>query len=349
MKRAMEYRQLGEGGPEVSAICLGTMTFGQQNTEAEAHAQLDYVFERGVNFVDTAEMYPVPARAETSGATERFVGSWLARKPREKVILATKVAGPSRNLDWIRGGPPALDRANIRAAVEGSLRRLRTEYIDLYQLHWPARNQPMFGQWQYDPSRERETTPIREQLEALAELVEEGKVRRIGLSNEHPWGVMEFVRLAEAHGLPRVVSTQNAYSLINRVFEYGLQEVCHRERVGLLAYSPLAFGHLSGKYLADPAASGRITLFENFGQRYAKPGVVPASEAYRALACSRGMTLTELALGFVYSRSFALSTIIGATSIAQLEQNLSAWECVPDAGLLEAIDEVHLRFTNPAP
>ncbi len=349
MKRAMEYRQLGEGGPEVSAICLGTMTFGQQNTEAEAHAQLDHAFERGVNFFDTAEMYPVPARAETSGATERFVGSWLARQPRDKVILATKVAGPSRNLDWIRGGPPALDRANIRAAVEGSLRRLRTEYIDLYQLHWPARNQPMFGQWQYDPSRERESTPIRAQLEALAELVEEGKVRRIGLSNEHPWGVMEFVRLAEAHGLPRVVSTQNAYSLINRVFEYGLQEVCHRERVGLLAYSPLAFGHLSGKYLADPAASGRITLFENFGQRYAKPGVVPASEAYQALARSRGMTPTELALGFVYSRSFALSTIIGATSLAQLEQNLAAWDCVPDAELLQAIDEVHLRFTNPAP
>lgn len=349
MKRTMEYRQLGEGGPEVSAICLGTMTFGQQNTEAEAHAQLDHAFERGVNFVDTAEMYPVPARAETSGATERFVGSWLARKPREKVILATKVAGPSRNLEWIRGGPPALDRANIRAAVEGSLRRLRTEYIDLYQLHWPARNQPMFGQWQYDPARERDATPIRAQLEALAELVEEGKVRRVGLSNEHPWGVMEFVRLAEAHGLPRVVSTQNAYSLLNRVFEYGLQEVCHRERVGLLAYSPLAFGHLSGKYLADPAASGRITLFENFGQRYAKPGVAPACAAYQALARSRGMTLTELALAFVYSRGFALSTIIGATSIGQLEQNLAAWDHVVDAELLEAIDEVHLRFTNPAP
>lgn len=348
-EKQMAYRALGGSGPQVSAVCLGTMTFGQQNSEAQAHAQLDLALERGVNFIDTAEMYPVPAREATSGQTEACVGSWLARQVRERVVIATKVAGPARSLPWIRGGPPALDRANIRAAVEGSLRRLRTDYIDLYQLHWPERNQPMFGQWQYDPAKERPCTPILAQLEALAELVAEGKIRHVGLSNEHPWGVMEFVRLAEAHGLPRVVTTQNAYNLLNRVFEYGLAEVCHRERVGLLAYSPLAFGHLSGKYLADPAAAGRLTLFADFGQRYAKPGVQPAAAAYAALAREHGLTPAQLALAFVYRRPFVTSTIVGATTLAQLEENLGAWHVEPGAELLAQIDALHLRHTNPAP
>ncbi|THF60467.1 aldo/keto reductase [Pseudothauera rhizosphaerae] len=345
----MEYRVLGEGGPKVSAVCLGTMTFGQQNTEAEAHSQLDHAVEHGINFIDTAELYAVPARAETYGASEAIVGNWLARQARERIVLATKVAGPARNLEWIRGGPPALDRANLRAAVEGSLRRLKTDYIDLYQLHWPERNQPMFGQWQYDPGKERECTPIRAQLEALAELVEEGKVRRIGLSNEHPWGVMQFVRLAEEFGLPRVVSLQNACNLLNRSFEYGLAEICHRERVGLLAYSPLAFGHLTGKYLADPQAPGRLTEFENFGQRYTKANVQPAVAAYAELARSRGLTPAALALGWIYHRGYVTSTIIGATTMAQLQENLAAWRVSPDAELLERIDAIHLRFTNPAP
>lgn len=345
----MEYRLLGDSGLKVSAVCLGTMTFGQQNSEAEAHSQLDCALAHGINFIDTAEMYAVPPRAETCGATETIVGNWLARQPRERIVLATKVAGPARSLDWIRGGPPALDRANIRAAVEGSLRRLRTDYIDLYQLHWPERNQPMFGQWQYEPSRERACTPIRAQLEALAELVEEGKIRHVGLSNEHPWGVMQFVRLAEDHGLPRVASIQNAYSLLNRVFEYGLAEVCHRERVGLLAYSPLAFGHLSGKYLDNPAAAGRLTAFESFGQRYGKPNVQPAVAAYAALARRHGMSPARLALGFVYHRWCVASTIIGATTLAQLEENLAAWRDRPDAELLAEIDAIHLRYTNPAP
>lgn len=348
-ERAMSYRVLGEDGPRVSAICLGTMTFGQQNTEDEAHAQLDFALERGINFIDVAEIYPVPTREETSGATERFVGSWLARQAREKLVIATKVAGPARSLPWVRGGPPALDRDNIRAAVEGSLRRLRTDYIDLYQLHWPERNQPMFGQWQYDPEKERECTPIRAQLEALAELVEAGKVRRVGLSNEHPWGVMEFLRLSREFGLPRVVSIQNAYSLLNRTFESGLAEIAHREKVSLLAYSPLAFGHLSGKYLQDPTAAGRITLFPNFGQRYSKPNLVPAVEAYVALAREHGLTPAQLALGFAYSRWFVGSTIVGATSMAQLRENLDAWKVAIDAPLGEAIDAVHLRYTNPAP
>ncbi|MFZ5474288.1 MAG: aldo/keto reductase, partial [Pseudomonadota bacterium] len=236
----MKRNTLGRSDLEVSRVCLGTMTFGQQTSEAEAHAQLDYAAERGVNFIDAAEMYPVPARADTYGRTEEIVGNWLARQPRDKFIIATKIAGPARNLKWIRGGPPALDRANIRAAIEGSLRRLRTEYVDLYQLHWPERNTPLFGAWQFDPARERECTPVLVQLEALGELVREGKVRYVGLSNETPWGVAQFVRLAESHGLPRVISVQNAYSLLNRVFEYGLAETCYREEVGLLAYSPLA-------------------------------------------------------------------------------------------------------------
>mgnify|MGYP000852575992 FL=1 len=347
--REMEYRRLGGSGPRVSAVCLGTMTFGQQNGEAGAHSQLDLAVGRGVDFIDTAEMYPVPARAETSGETERIVGNWLVRQAREKRVIATKVAGPARSLEWIRGGPLALDRANIRAAVEGSLRRLRTEYIDLYQLHWPARNQPLFGQLPFDPARERECTPIHAQLEALAELVDEGKIRHIGLSNEQPWGLMEFLRIARESDLPRVVSVQNAYNLLNRVYEYGMSEITLREEVALLAYSPLAFGHLSGKYLADPAARGRITEFENFGARYARPGVRPAVGRYAEIARRRGMSPTALALAFVYSRWFVGSTIVGATSVAQLEENLDAWHHGLDEETLGEIEQVHRMHGNPTP
>jgi aryl-alcohol dehydrogenase-like predicted oxidoreductase len=345
----VETVRLGSSDLVVPRVCLGTMTFGEQNDEASAHAQLDFAFERGISFIDTAEMYAVPPRAETYGASERIVGSWLARKPRERVILATKVAGPSRNLGWIRGGPPALDRANIRAAIEGSLARLRTDYIDLYQLHWPERNQPMFGQWIYDPAKERACTPILAQLEALAELVREGKVRAIGLSNEHPWGVCEFVRLAREHGLPRPATIQNAYSLLNRVFEYGLAEVCQREHVALLAYSPLAFGHLSAKYAADPQAHGRLTLWAAFGQRYTKENVLPAVRAYADLARRKGLSPATLALAFVYRRRCVASTIIGATTLTQLRENLDAWDVVPDAETLDEIERIHLRYTNPAP
>ncbi len=345
----MEYRRLGSSDLEVSAICLGTMTFGQQNTAAEAFSQLDRAVEAGVNFIDTAEMYAVPSRAETYGASERIVGDWLAGQARERIVLATKVAGPARSLPWIRGGPPALDEQNIRAAVEGSLSRLKTDYVDLYQLHWPERNQPLFGNWLYDPAKERECTPIRAQLEALAKLVEQGKVRYVGLSNEHPWGVMEFVRLADEYGLPRVVSIQNAYNLLNRVFEYGLVEVCHRERVGLLAYSPLAFGHLTGKYLVDPATPGRLNEFENFGQRYTKVNVQPAVEAYAGVARRHGLSLTGMALSYLYRRWFVCSTIIGATTMTQLEEDLAAWSLELAPECLADIEAVHLRYTNPAP
>jgi len=342
-------RPLGRSDLLVPDVCLGTMTFGEQTSEADAHAQLDYALAAGVNFIDTAEMYAVPARPETSGASEEIVGRWLARQARDKVIVATKVAGPARSMSWIRNGPLALDRANIRAAIEGSLRRLQTDYIDLYQLHWPERNQPMFGQWQFDPAGERGATPIREQIEALAELVREGKIRQIGVSNEHPWGIMQFTRLADELGLPHIVATQNAYHLMNRVFETGLTEVCHREQVGLLAYSPLAFGHLSGKYLDNPAASGRLTQWPAFGQRYTKPNVIPAVTAYVELARRHGLTPTQLALGFVRSRWFVASTIIGASSLEQLKETLPATQTPISAEQLGEIDAIHLRYTNPAP
>jgi len=345
----MRLQQLGDSALQVSGICLGTMTFGAQNSEAEGHAQLDRARAAGVNFIDTAEMYAVPPSALSFGRSEQIVGNWLVRQPRDQVVVATKAAGPGRQLSWIRGGPNAFDRDNLRAAVEGSLQRLRTDYIDLYQLHWPARNQPMFGQWQYDPASERAATPIRETLEALAELVGAGKIRYVGLSNEHPWGVMEFLRLAREHGLPRIVSLQNAYHLMNRVYESGLAELCHRERVSLLPYSPLAFGILSGKYLADPLANGRVTLFAGFAQRYTKPNVAPAVAAYVDLARRHALTPAQLALAFVYSRWFVASTIIGATSLAQLEENLAAYAVRLAPEVLAEIDAIHLRYTNPAP
>jgi aryl-alcohol dehydrogenase-like predicted oxidoreductase len=345
----IQLNPLGRSQIRIPEICLGTMTFGEQTSEADAHAQLDYALAAGVNFFDTAEMYAVPARRETFGASESILGRWLAGQARDKILIATKVAGPSRNLDWIRGGPLAMDRANIRAAVEGSLQRLQTDYIDLYQLHWPERNQPMFGQWQFNPANDRACTSIREQLEALDELVKEGKIRSIGVSNEHPWGIMQFVRLADELGLPRIVSTQNAYNLLNRTFEGGLSEVCHHENIGLLAYSPLGFGLLSGKYLDDAGAPGRLKLWPAFGQRYTKPNVAPAIAAYVELARQHGLTPTQLALGFVRSRWFVASSIIGASSLAQLKETLPASLTPISQELLDAIDAIHLRYTNPAP
>jgi aryl-alcohol dehydrogenase-like predicted oxidoreductase len=349
----MEYRQLGHSDLNVSAICLGTMTFGEQNTEAEAHQQLDFAFNNGINFIDTAEMYPVPPRAETYTRTETIVGNWLKRQPREKVVLATKIAGPRRKLEWIRGGPLAIDRQNLQAAVEDSLRRLQTDYIDLYQLHWPERNVPMFGQYQFDPMAEyddgikQQWVSIREQLEALSELVQAGKIRYIGVSNEHAWGVMEFLRVADEYNLPRIVSIQNCYNLINRGYEFGLTEIGYRERLSLLAYSPLAFGHLTGKYLEG--GRGRATLFKGFAQRYEKPSVGPASAAYAALAREHGYSPAELALSFVYHRWFVCSTIIGATSMPQLQENFNAWQKPLSTELLQQIEQLHLRYMNPAP
>lgn len=345
----MQIQPLGRSDLKVSSICLGTMTFGEQTPEADAHAQLDLAVERGINFIDTAELYAVPPKAETYGKTEEIVGRWLSRQPRDKIVLASKVVGPGRHMPWIRGGSLDYTPENLRSALENSLRRLQTDYLDLYQLHWPARNQPMFGGWQFDPQKEREQTPLRAQLETLAEFVKEGKVRAIGVSNEHPWGVMQFIRQAEEYGLPRIASIQNAYHLLNRTYEVGLAEVCHREQVGLLAYSPLAFGHLTGKYLDNPSAPGRVTNFTGFGQRYEKPGFAPALEAYVRFARTHGLTPTQLALAFVHSRWFVASVIIGASSLAQLQENLDACDTMLGEDVQTEIDRLYLIHGSPAP
>ena len=343
----MRYRKLGSSDLTVSELCLGTMTYGEQNTPEDAARQLEYAFAHGVNFIDTAEMYPVAPRAATQGRTEEYVGRWLRKQQRDKVILATKVTGPARGFDWIRGGP-RITPEHIEAAVDASLKRLQTDYIDLYQIHWPDRNVPMFGQAAYDPRAERDTAPIAEQLAALANLVKAGKIRHVGLSNETPWGVLQFVRASEEAGLPRVASIQNAYNLINRLFEYGLAETCHREHLGLLAYSPLGFGTLSGKYLAGGGV-GRMTLFPGFGQRYSKPNVVEAAAAYAALADKAGMSPATLALAFVQSRWFVSSTIIGATTMEQLEENIASAAVEIGADVLQEIQAIHARYPNPAP
>jgi len=344
----MELRRLGESDLRVSALGLGTMTFGEQNSEADAHAQLDLAVSRGVNFIDSAEIYPVPPRAETQGRTERFIGSWLKHQPRDKLIVATKIAGPSRGFSWIRNSP-RINRQHLEAAIDGSLKRLQTDYVDLYQIHWPDRYVPMFGATGYDIAQEHDTVPIIEQLEALADLIKAGKVRHIGLSNETPWGVCEFVRYAEKSGLPKIVSVQNAYHLMNRSFESGLAEVCHHAKISLLAYSPLAFGWLSGKYLAGPNAKGRITLFPGFGQRYAKPNVPAATKEYVRIAQEAGLSPATLALAFARTRWFSGSVILGATNLNQLSENLDSAEVVLSAEALEQIDTVSRLYSNPAP
>lgn len=344
------------GGLIVTPICLGTMTFGEQVTQAEAHAILDRALERGVNFIDTAEMYAVPARAETCGATETIIGHWLAARPgvRQRIVLATKVAGPSRGMPWIRGENSGLTKAEIIAACEGSLRRLRTDVIDLYQIHWPARNVPVFGATAFDPSKDRPCASIREQLEALDTLVRAGKVRAVGLSNESPYGVHEFVRLAEQHGLPRVATVQNPYCLINRSYENGLDETCHRLGVALLAYSPLGFGLLTGKYdetgieHAGPP-QGRMALFESMRkQRWGRPEALAAARRYNALAREHGLTPAQLALAFCYRNWRVASTIIGVTSLAQLDACLDAWDVTLSPGLLEAVDRIRWEIRDPA-
>jgi len=344
----MEYRRLGESDLHVSALALGTMTFGEQNRETEAHTQLDLAVSRGVNFIDTAEMYPVAPRAETVHRTENYIGTWLKRQQRDKLIVASKIAGPARGFTWIRGGP-RINREHINDAIDGSLRRLQTDYLDLYQIHWPDRYVPMFGATGYDAAQERDSVPIAEQLQVLAELVQAGKVRHIGVSNETPWGVMEFVRCAEQLGLPRIVSVQNAYHLMNRTFESGLAEVCRHAGVGLLAYSPLAFGHLTGKYLADPDAKGRITLFPGFGQRYSKPNVPAATREYVRIAQEAGLSPATLALAFARTRWFTASVILGATSLRQLNENLDSAQVTLSAEVLEKIEAVHRLYPNPAP
>jgi len=343
----MQKIELGTSGLKVSRICLGTMTFGEQNTEAEGHSQLDYAFERGINFIDTAEMYPVQPRAETYGATERIVGSWLRRQPRDKVILATKVAGPSRGMEWVRDGN--LNPANVKAAIESSLRRLGTDYVDLYQIHWPGRNVPVFGQTVFDPGKERPSATIEELLTTFDELARAGKVRAFGVSNETAWGVCEFIKVAERDGLPRIASIQNACHLMNRSYEQALDEVCFRENVSLLAYSPLAFGQLSGKYIDDPQATGRLNRFpKTWSPRYVRPVTYEGARRYRDLARVHGWSPVVMALAWCYSRWFVASTIVGATSVQQLRENIDAWSARLPEELVAAINAIHAELNNPA-
>ncbi len=346
----MNTVELGTSPLHVTPICLGTMTFGEQVNEADAHTILDRSLERGVNFLDAAEMYSVPARAETCGATETIIGNWFARHPgvRQKLVLATKVAGPARGMPWLRS---EVSKAGIIEACEGSLRRLQTDVIDLYQIHWPARNVPAFGALYFDPAKDRTAPTIEAQLEAMAELVQAGKVRAIGLSNESPYGVHEFVRIADQLGLPRVATVQNPYCLINRAYENGLDETCHRLDVDLLAYSPLGFGLLTGKYddTGLVGEHGRMALYESMrAQRWGRPEALAAAKRYNALAREHGLTPAQLALAFCYRNPKVASTIIGVTSLAQLDQCLDAWDVQLSPELLKAIDAIRWELRDPA-
>lgn len=348
----MQYRPLGRTGLNVSAICLGTMTWGQQNTEAEGHAQMDYALERGINFFDTAELYAVPPKAETQGSTERIIGSWFAeRRNRDKVILATKIVGRSDNT-WFRddGSKAELSRAHIMEAVDKSLKRLRTDYIDLYQIHWPDRPVSQFGSnatiFRHNEGPEHS---IESTLDTLADIVKAGKVRHIGLSNETTWGAMTYLHHATVNKQPRIQSIQNAYSLVNRTFEVNLAEMAMRENVGLLAYSPLAQGYLTGKYLdgARPAGSRKV-LFERL-QRYETPGAEEAYAQYVALAREFDLDPAQMALAFVTSRPFTTSNIIGATTMEQLRTNIDSIDVAITPELEERLDAVHRIHSNPCP
>jgi len=346
----MEYRQLGHSDVKVSVICLGTMTWGEQNTESEAHQQLDYAIERGVNFIDTAELYPVPPRAETYGRTEQYIGSWLKqRNNRNDVVLASKVASRSDWITYMRDGNICLDRKNIEAALDKSLQRLQTDYLDLYQLHWPDRNTNFFGKlgFEYDP--DDNPVSIEETLDVINDIIQSGKVRYFGLSNETPWGAMQFVKLAEQKNFPKPVSIQNPYNLLNRSYEIGLSEVSHRENMGLLAYSPLGFGVLSGKYLNNVRPEGaRLTLFDRF-DRYTNENALRATEAYVAIAERHNLDPAQMALAYVNGRSFLTANIIGATNIDQLKTDIDSIDIKLDDSVMAEIEATHTAIPNPSP
>jgi aryl-alcohol dehydrogenase-like predicted oxidoreductase len=349
----MLYRPLGRTGLNVSVIALGTMTWGEQNTEAEAHAQLDLALDSGINFVDTAEMYPVPPKAETQGRTEQYIGTWLKNTGRRQdIVLATKAAGPARQAlrpSHIRGGRLAFNKANLFEAVDHSLKRLQTDHIDLYQLHWPDRSTNYFGQLGYTHVADEDTTPIEETLDALQDLVDTGRVRHVGLSNETPWGVSRFLFNAQTRAVPRVASIQNPYSLLNRSFEVGLAEMSLREDLGLLAYSPLGFGVLSGKYLGGAKPDGaRLSLFERFA-RYTNPQAESATAAYVQLFKDHGIDPSQGALAFVNSRPFVTANIIGATSLDQLKANIGSIDVTLPQSVLDGIEAIHRLHPNPAP
>ncbi|UAW98982.1 NADP(H)-dependent aldo-keto reductase [Halopseudomonas nanhaiensis] len=346
----MLYRPLGRSQLKVSALCLGSMTWGEQNNQNDAFAQIDRARDAGVNFIDTAEMYPVPPKGETYGETERIIGNYFReRGGRDKWIVASKVAGPGNGMTHIRDGQTRFNREQITAAVDASLARLQTDYIDLYQLHWPDRRTNYFGHLGYQHNPDETMTPIEDTLEALDELVRSGKIRHIGLSNETPWGVSRFLHLAESRGWPRIASIQNPYNLLNRSYEIGLAEMSIREQVGLLAYSPLAFGTLTGKYLNGlRPEKGRLTLFSRFS-RYTNPEAQSACARYVQLARDHGMDPAQMALAFVTRQPFVTSNIIGATNMDQLNRNLSSVNMGLTDKVLEGIAEIHRSQPNPAP
>lgn len=349
----MKFNPLGQSALEVPEICLGTMTFGEQNSQAEAFEQLSYALDQGLNFWDTAEMYPVPPKPETQGSTESIIGNWITQNgQRDKLILASKIAGPDYGGSHIRHGDTRYIADEIKLALEQSLKRLNTDYLDLYQLHWPQRPTNFFGQLGYQNKHaqsEREITPLLQTLEALSEEVKNGRIRHIGLSNETPWGTLKFIHLAEQLGLEKIVSVQNPYNLLNRTYEIGMSEIAQYEKVGLLAYSPLAFGYLTGKYRhgARPT-DGRISLFSRFS-RYVNPESDWATEQYAQLAEKHGLSLTQLALSFIKQQFFVSSTIIGATTLSQLKENILAFNTDLSEEILQEIEAIHKQQPNPAP
>tara|TARA_B100000519_G_scaffold201293_1_gene216448 strand:+ start:288 stop:1328 length:1041 start_codon:yes stop_codon:yes gene_type:complete len=346
----MQYRPLGRSNLKVSALCLGTMTWGEQNTQQEAFAQIDRARDAGVNFIDTAEMYPVPPKGDTYGATETIIGNFFAQRgERDKWILASKIAGPGNGMSYLRDGRTRFTKTHINEAIDGSLKRLQTDYVDLYQLHWPDRETNFFGQLGYRHNPDDELTAFEDTLEALDGLVKAGKVRHIGLSNETPWGVSRFLHLADSRGWPRMASIQNPYNLLNRTYEVGLAEMSMREQIGLLAYSPLAFGALTGKYLNGlRPEKARLTLYERF-VRYSNPQAQKACARYVQLARDHGMDPAQMALAFVTRQPFVTSNIIGATNMDQLNRNLSSINMGLTDSVLKAISEIHQSQPNPAP
>ncbi|MGV9004739.1 NADP(H)-dependent aldo-keto reductase [Flavobacterium sp.] len=344
----MIYTKLPNTNLKVSKICLGTMTFGEQNTENEAHNQLDYAVERGVNFIDTAEMYPIASRKQTLGATEKYIGSWLKKtNHRENIVLATKIAGPNRGMDYIRN-PLDFSKKSIQQAVDKSLKNLQTDYIDLYQMHWPERVMNMFGQRGLAKIDEAWRYSFLETLSVFDGLIKEGKIKHIGVSNENPYGVMKYISESEKHNLPRIVTIQNPYSLLNRLYEVGLSEIGIRENVGLLAYSPLAFSFLTGKHLKGIQPNSRLGLFSNF-TRYTNDNCYKATQFYKALAERNGLTLTQMALAFVNQQQFVTSTLIGATTMEQLKENIDSFQVELSDVVLQEINKIQEIYPNPAP
>ena len=345
----MKLNRLGTSALAVSEICLGTMTWGEQNSEAEGHAQIEWALAHGINFIDTAEMYPIPPAQKTQGATEKILGSWLGKNKakRASLVIASKIAGPGRR-DWIRNGENRVTKMTIPWALDDSLKRLQTDTLDLYQIHWPERYVPAFGAWQYDPSKEREETPILEQVEAMAAAIKAGKIRAYGLSNETAWGLCEFTRVAKEHNLPPPASVQNGYSLVNRLFDGDPAEASRRCGVPLLAYSPLAMGLLSKKMKSKPwPGEARLQKFPDFGERYKRPRVLAAAAEYQKLADKHGLPLAGIALAFARGRFFTASTIIGATSIGQLDELSKYFELALSPEIVSGIEEINTLYPSP--